>query len=538
MKPSVIFYTRVLPKTVPLGKQKKNDSFNRTYEDGMCHVTSVNACTNEVNVLKLTPMKNFVSIQTPKLFPLPAEAVSGLRTAISDCKRTGKIFQHEADQLFEKLNQRRFPASPKEVQSARKKIMSKLKLDEDSDAYLSPEHFSQKIRNAQEKYVNREVHKQLKKTRYNWKPLDFKTKEDAAVFSLSQMAPYYAETRKVLNEFRRVDFKPETVLDYGSGCGSVFWAVRDIWPDVGDYCLVDINDNISQFAMDVMRNSTDSEDSVPKNVYFRRALVPSPQKKYDLVIVHRLLIEIGSHEQRLDLISQLWSRTNRFLVIIESSLEDSFDALMQARNFILTNGVKMDSSALKELLIAQGIYTDEVEQIVKDKQMSYSEKFLLLREKLPNPEKLPTFIETGHVFAPCPHDGGCPLLDLPVGKRSCKFFARYNEIRADEKSKSQSADGTNMSAFSYCILEKGIAQGRTAGRLLDKSKSSGCVSCKVCTPFDGVQRFPVSKRAGPLYQLAKSSVPGQLFPLDTDIVASDSEYHIVREMLKEELEGK
>lgn len=253
MKPSVILTTRVLPKTAPLMKQKNADIFNRTYEDGKCHVTSVNACTNEVNVMKLTPMKNFVSYQTPKLFPLPLDAISGLKTALADCKKAAKIVQHEADQLSQKLNQRRFPASPKEVQGARKKIISKLKLDEDSSTYLSSEYFSQKIQNAQEKYVNREVHKQLKKTRYNWKPLDFKTKEDAAVFSLSQMAPYFAEARKVLNEFKRIDFKPETVLDCGSGCGSVFWAVRDFWPDVGEYSLVDINDSISQFAMDVMR---------------------------------------------------------------------------------------------------------------------------------------------------------------------------------------------------------------------------------------------------------------------------------------------
>ena len=266
-------------------------------------------------------------------------------------------------------------------------------------------------------------------------------------------------------------------------------------------------------------------------------MVPSPQKKYDLVILHRTLIEIASHEQRLELISTLWNRTNRFLVIIESELEDSFEAVIQARNFILTNGVKMDSNALKEILIKEGVYNDEVEKIVKDKMMSYSEKFLLLREKLPNPEKLPTFVETGYVFAPCPHDGGCPLLDLPTGKKSCKFFAKWQEFRADGKTKSKNKDGTGLAAFSYCIMEKGLrAPGNTPGRLLDKSKASGCVTCKVCTPFEGIQRFPVSKRAGPLYQLAKAAIPGQLFPLDGEIVASESEYHIVREMLRKELE--
>lgn len=152
------------------------------------------------------------------------------------------------------MNQRRFPASPKEVQSLRREIVAKLRSDEFSDFNLGPEHFSQKVLNAQEKYLHRQVAKKLKKTRYNWKPLEFNDKEDAAVFTLSRIAPYYAEVRKVLNEFERINFKPKTILDYGSGCGSAFWASRDIWgDDFEEYCLVDVDDNISHFAMDVMR---------------------------------------------------------------------------------------------------------------------------------------------------------------------------------------------------------------------------------------------------------------------------------------------
>ncbi|KAE9548576.1 hypothetical protein FO519_008213 [Halicephalobus sp. NKZ332] len=532
MKKSSFFLTRVASASNKLSPSlKKQDTFNRTYEDGKCHVTTINACTDEHAVLKLTPMKGFVSVKTPKIFPLPKEAIEGLKNALIESKKPAKVVQHEADQLTEKLNQRRFPASPKEVQAARREIVAQLKSDEMSDFNLGPEHFSQKVLNAQEKYLYRQVSKKLKKTRYNWMPLEFKDKEDAAIFTLSRIAPYYAEVRKVLNEFERINFKPKTVLDYGSGCGSAFWASRGAWGDEFDeYCLVDVDNNISHFAMDVMRGENNPEEVglVSKNVYFRRTLVPSPQKKYDLVILHRTLIEIASHEQRLELISTLWNRTNRFLVIIESELEDSFEAVIQARNFILTNGVKMNSSLLKEILIREGIFNDDVEAIIKNKMMSYSEKFLLLREKLPNPEKLPTFIETGHVFAPCPHDGGCPLVDMAPGRKSCKFVAKWQEFRADGKTKSKNKDGTGSSMFSYCIMEKGLRpQKSTPGRLLDKSKASGCVTCKVCTEFDGIQRFPVSKRAGPLYQLAKSAVPGQLFPLEGEIVASEGDYHIL-----------
>lgn len=263
--------------------------------------------------------------------------------------------------------------------------------------------------------------------------------------------------------------------------------------------------------------------------------MPSLQKKYDLVILHRTLIEIGSHDQRLELISRLWQRTNKYLVIIESDLEDSFAAVIQARNFILTNGVKLDSFALRKLLDENQLLTPEIDEIIKSKQMSYSEKYCLIREQFSNPETLPTFMETGFVFAPCPHDQGCPKIDLPLGQRSCKFFAKWGEIRADERTKSRKKDGTGTSAYSYVILEKGNRlAGVAPGRLLEMKKSNGCVSCTVCTPFDGLQKFPVSRRAAGLYQLAKGANTGQLFPLEASIVASENDYHIVREMIREE----
>lgn len=151
------------------------------------------------------------------------------------------------------LSQRRFPAAPREVQAARREILSKIR-EKEPDDLMSPDLLGQKIANAHDKYLQREVQKKLKKTRYNWKQLEFGKVEEAAAFSLSRLVPYYAEVRKVLSEFDRNKFQPETILDYGSGTGSAFWAAREQWGDsFQEYCLVDSNDKISQFSMDVMR---------------------------------------------------------------------------------------------------------------------------------------------------------------------------------------------------------------------------------------------------------------------------------------------
>jgi ribosomal protein RSM22 (predicted rRNA methylase) len=67
---------------------------------------------------------------------------------------------------------------------------------------------------------------------------------------------HYAEAKFVLDELDRFNFKPESVLDYGSGAGGVFWAAHEKWSDnLKDYSFVDPNTLINHFAMDVMRVS-------------------------------------------------------------------------------------------------------------------------------------------------------------------------------------------------------------------------------------------------------------------------------------------
>jgi ribosomal protein RSM22 (predicted rRNA methylase) len=67
---------------------------------------------------------------------------------------------------------------------------------------------------------------------------------------------HYAEARFVLDELNRFNFKPESVLDYGSGAGGAFWAAHQKWGNIlKDYSMVDPNTLMNHFAMDIMRVS-------------------------------------------------------------------------------------------------------------------------------------------------------------------------------------------------------------------------------------------------------------------------------------------
>lgn len=61
------------------------------------------------------------------------------------------------------------------------------------------------------------------------------------------------------------------------------------------------------------RSDNPDEALVHRNITFRRHLAPSPSNRFDLVIAHRVLVELASHDARIDLITSLWNRTNKLV---------------------------------------------------------------------------------------------------------------------------------------------------------------------------------------------------------------------------------
>lgn len=54
------------------------------------------------------------------------QALTGLHDAIVSCETSSKILQNDADILFEKLSQRKFPPSTIEIANARRQIRDEL----------------------------------------------------------------------------------------------------------------------------------------------------------------------------------------------------------------------------------------------------------------------------------------------------------------------------------------------------------------------------------------------------------------------------
>ncbi|TNN10066.1 Methyltransferase-like protein 17 isoform 4 [Schistosoma japonicum] len=118
-------------------------------------------------------------------------------------------------------------------------------------------------------------------------------------------------------------------------------ATNTVWPIgcVREHYLVEPSlhmTRLSEFLFEQQRNSQTSESVFP-GIYHRR-FMPSTKNQYNLVVCANTLLELPCASSRSRVISSLWEKTTDFLVLIEQGTKSGFQAILEARNFLLTNG--------------------------------------------------------------------------------------------------------------------------------------------------------------------------------------------------------
>ncbi|KAI1701088.1 mitochondrial small ribosomal subunit rsm22 domain-containing protein [Ditylenchus destructor] len=492
-------------------------TLNRDYAFRRCHVTSVNMKSGQKSILRLTHGTEHVRYDdlVVACSDLPDEAKEGLIAVLKQCKQHPKAMQGEADVLSRKLEGRKFPPNADEIRLARAQVVKEIM---EQDMELQYEMKNMKKRRFLEKLIYEKAHRELAKQRYHWKPLTVNSYEQAAVFALSRFGGYFTEMRRVLAEFGRNNFVPNSVLDYGSGVGGAFWAAQERWGDaMQHYCLVDPNLYMRQVSMDIMRGSQQDIPGafVNKGVYFRKNILPSPQNTYDLVICHRTLIEMPTEEERIALVEMLWQRATKYLVIVDTHMADSFKELMKIRDHIINGGSTFDYEFVKNALDEKNLLDLNLIKYLSKKDVADYDKLQTVQKLLGDDFEIPTKLDPGFVYAPCPHDKRCPMLS----RGACKFKVRWMERRADHRTESINRDGTLTDWFSYVIFEKGQRPKETfAPRILDHHLNHHVVNCQVCTQNNGLQGFDVSKRAEEIYRRVKSAKIGQLLTVQEELI--------------------
>ncbi|XP_068197341.1 ribosome assembly protein METTL17, mitochondrial isoform X2 [Antennarius striatus] len=320
-----------------------------------------------------------------------------------------------------------------------------------------------------EERIRKKVLSELRRTTYHWTMMKY-DEELGVVYMAARLAGGYAAVKRALNEIKKKDpsFAPQTLLDFGSGLGTVTWASHSYWGDtLKEMVCVDSSGQMNILAERLLKGDDENAEPHIKHVYFRQFLPVSPKVQFDLVTAAFTLSELPSRKQREETVLTLWRKTNSYLVLVENGTKEGHQILMEAR---------------ETLLMTQ-------DKVIHD----------------PRPTS---------VFAPCPHELQCPKLAMKT-IFPCNFQQLYHPLHLSKHKEQQTEE------FSYLILTRGEplkakAEGVDWARLIAPVlRRSKHVHCRLCCADGQLQHLVVTanKHSKDMYRCARSSNWGDEIPV-------------------------
>jgi ribosomal protein RSM22 (predicted rRNA methylase) len=267
-----------------------------------------------------------------------------------------------------------------------------------------------------------------------------RTETDALAYALARMPATYAAITASLNALSEIrpDFAPKSLLDIGAGPGTASWAAAEAFSTLQDFTLLDANDALRKLALDLVSESFRLRELNYERGEARNALIKA--EPADLVIASYVIGELSAAEQSA-LAALMWEKTRDTLLVVEPGTPAGYARII----------------ALRERLIAAG----------------------------------------GHVAAPCPHDGKCPL----QAPDWCHFTQRLQRSRAHKQVKGVELPYEDEK-FAYVALTRAPLATRLSRVLAQPVVSKVEITAKLCTP-DGLVVSRTPRRAKADYAVAR-----------------------------------
>ncbi|XP_047446378.1 methyltransferase-like protein 17, mitochondrial [Mugil cephalus] len=428
----------------------------------MCRVSVLRTAQPKImtDFLKGVPHKRHPGVTSLKTLRLPEE----LQTAALSI-----IHKAQLPQLAErshKLTDFLWSRKRKVEDSALRKKAVGLEKELWEKAMQKTEDFDEQVL---EDRIKRKVISELKRTTYRWTPMKF-DEELAVVYMAARLAGCYAAVRRSLNEIKKRDpsFAPQTLLDFGSGLGTVVWASHSYWGDsLKEMVCVDSSGPMNILAERLLKGDDDAAEPLIKHVYFRQFLPVSPKVQFDLVTSAFTLSEVPNAKDREEAVVTLWRKTSSYLVLVENGTKEGHQMLMEARDTLL----------------------NKREKVVFDSRPA-------------------------SVFAPCPHELSCPKLSGEV-ITPCNFPQLYNPLPLPKHNQHQTEK------FSYLILRRtettepeseGVDWARLIAPVQCRTRH---VHCRMCGTDGQLQHVVVTakKHSRDVYRCARNSSWGDQVPM-------------------------
>ncbi|XP_062849778.1 methyltransferase-like protein 17, mitochondrial [Trichomycterus rosablanca] len=316
--------------------------------------------------------------------------------------------------------------------------------------------------------IRTKVLAELKRTTYHWTPLKYDA-DLGVVYMAARLAGGYAAVLRALHEIKKRDpaFAPRSLLDFGSGLGTVLWASHELWGDsINEHVCVDASGAMNTLAERLLTEGGGGEDPHIQHVYFRQFLPVSPKVQSDLVTAAFSLSELTTQKDREDTVLTLWRKTHNYLVLVENGTKEGHQILMEARDLLLKR-----------------------------------------EDRVTHDDRRPV------IFAPCTHELPCPKL-LKESVVPCNFLQPHYPLPVPG-----SGDPVREK-FSYLVVSRAQEQdseGRVRwGRLISPvHRRPRHVQCQICCSTGELQQLAVTARhhGRDAYRCARSSDWGDRLPL-------------------------
>jgi ribosomal protein RSM22 (predicted rRNA methylase) len=246
-----------------------------------------------------------------------------------------------------------------------------------------------------------------------------KSETDALAYALARMPATYAAVVASLNALRQIvpDFAPKSLLDVGAGPGTATWAAAEAFSSLQSFALVDANTALRTLALDLASGSARLRGMSYARGEARGALADT--EAADLVVASYVIGELGEAERAAPT-DLMWARTRDTLLVVEPGTPAGYARIL----------------ALRAQLIAAG----------------------------------------GHVAAPCPHDGQCPLRPPDW----CHFTQRLPRSQAHKQIKGAELPFEDEK-FAYVALTRAPVAQHPSRVLAQPVMTKIEVTAKLCT---------------------------------------------------------
>ncbi|MGP2491858.1 small ribosomal subunit Rsm22 family protein [Mesorhizobium sp. PUT5] len=273
----------------------------------------------------------------------------------------------------------------------------------------------------------------------------------AKAYLATRLPATYAAVRAALEAVAeaRPDFSPKTLLDIGAGPGTMLWAAADRWPGLEEAMLLEASEPARKIGKTLADAMSAKVEWIPGDA----TLDLDGIKSADLVTVAYVLDELAPAALP-KLVERLWALAGETLIIVEPGTPAGWQRILAARTQLVEAG--------------------------------------------------------GHIAAPCPHHGSCPLVEPDW----CHFSRRVTRSRLHRLAKDAEVPWEDEKFAYVAVSHRPMASGTAlpARVLAPPRAGSGKVELKLCRPDGSAGTQLFSRRDGDTFRAARRCDWGDTLP--------------------------